>query len=248
MQLLDKYILPKCPFPSNIKAYCTTRALDNNSYRQLAPDDGFNVSVKHADISQLDANRAQLQDELQLPCAPMWLQQVHGTHIISLPTHKTLPIADGAITADANIPCAILTADCLPVLMSNSTGTQVGAIHAGWRSLAGGILRLAAERFDATDEVITWLGPAISNKHFEVGADILTAFKLDATDKDKCFTPYKKDKWLADIYALARIQLQQAGVNAIYGGEYCTFSDTNRFFSYRRDASSARMASIIWRI
>lgn len=194
-----------------------------------------------------------------------WLSQVHGTDILDLrerdltrinDTSLSVPCADGVRTHQQHQICVVLTADCLPVLMCNRQGTEVAAIHAGWQGLAKGILSEAVKSFscDAAD-VFCYLGPAISSAFYEVGEDVLCAFQQ--AEKNRCFsekvslsfTPSRNKsnkKYMADLYGLARSELNGQGCSKIYGGELCTYDDSDRFFSYRRDGVTGRMASLIW--
>jgi YfiH family protein len=210
---------------------------------------GFNLAHPEGLIlPEVQKNRSKLIRELGLSQAPQWLSQVHGTNLLRLPNQGELSTADGAITSEVNCACAILTADCLPILLTDQQGRQVAAIHAGWRGLAAGIVQRAIACFSQPKQVLVWLGPAIGAQAFVVGSDVLAAFLALDADLQHCFRPCpgSSGKWLADIYGLARHQLQSLGVTQVYGGDYCTYTDSKRFFSYRRDATYGRMASLIW--
>lgn len=183
----------------------------------------------------------------RLPAAPLWLQQVHGTVVVDAASVTDLPEADAIFSRVAGRVCAVMTADCLPVLFCDRAGSVVAAAHAGWRGLLAGVLEQTVLRMAVPPgELLAWFGPAIGPRHFEVGEEVRTAFLACDTASSAAFAPHVPGKWLADIYALARLRLQQAGVRAISGGDWCTVSDSERFFSFRRDGVTGRMASLIW--
>jgi YfiH family protein len=203
------------------------------------------------DVGQAVAkNREQLRALLKLPQEPQWLRQVHGTELLQIPAAQDLsplPEADGAVTHLAGQVLVVLTADCLPVLACSRDGQHLGAFHAGWRGLLAGILEKGVAALAVPGkEVLIYLGPAIGPEAFEVGPELRAAFVAEDPQAVSAFHEGVGDRWLADIYQLARQRLQRVGVTAIYGGGLCTFSDTE-FFSYRRDAVTGRMASLIWR-
>ncbi|MCK5359188.1 MAG: peptidoglycan editing factor PgeF, partial [Gammaproteobacteria bacterium] len=177
-----------------------------------------------------------------------WLKQIHSTKIVDLDQDNNDFKADGSTTKQIDTHCVVMTADCLPVLLTDSNGQRVAAIHAGWRGLADGILEAGVQQFNETQNVLAWLGPAIGPEKFEVGAEVIDMLAAGVEIKAGWFKPSPNNgKWLVDLYALARIRLQQAGVNDIYGGGFCTFNDEKRFFSYRRQGHCGRMATLIWR-
>jgi purine-nucleoside/S-methyl-5'-thioadenosine phosphorylase / adenosine deaminase len=177
-----------------------------------------------------------------LPAEPAWLRQVHGTRVVRLEQGGSNPEADAAVTGAKNRVCAIRAADCMPVLLVDEGATVVGAAHAGWRGLASGVLEntVAAMAVPGKD-VIAWLGPAIGPKVYEVGDEVRAVFK----EKD-AFSPTRAGHWLLDLYAVARQRLRSCGVERIFGGGYCTYSEPERFYSYRRDGTGGRMAALIW--
>ena len=202
----------------------------------------------------VSANRAKLVEELTLPSEPVWLDQVHSNKVFvteqsnSVVAAAMSPVqADASVTRKDGVVCAVLTADCLPVFFSNREGTEVAVAHAGWRGLHGGILSntLAAMRSAATDVVVS-LGPAIGPQAFEVGVDVYDAFVSKNKKNSLAFIATDEDHYLCDIYQLARIELSAIGVTGISGGGNCTFNDSNRFYSYRRNSTTGRMASLIW--
>ena len=211
-----------------------------------APWAGLNLG-DHVDDdpAHVAANRARLRQ--QLPAEPGWLRQVHSARVVELGLEPN-PEADAAFTRQPGQVCAVLTADCLPVLFCDRAGSVVAAAHAGWRGLAGGVLETTVAALQvAPGEVLAWMGAAIGPQAFQVGDDVREAFVAQHPESAAAFVPQPEPgKWLADIYALARIRLRQAGVGTIFGGGLCTFNEPDRFYSYRRDGVTGRMASLIW--
>lgn len=245
--LASRYLKPDWPAPANVRAMSTTRGL--NSDELMIGLAGFNLA-RHVQDSpdRVSQHRAKLQADLNLDRQPFWLNQTHSTKLLSLPVQAGLYDCDGSYTQAKHWPCVVMTADCLPVLLCDASGTQVSAVHAGWQGLAGGILTQAVAQFPDPSQVMVWLGPAIGPDAFEVGIDVLQAFNLDPSSKSEEFIaiPSKSNKWLGNLYALARKELAELGVTLVFGGNDCTFSDAKRFYSHRRDPSSGRMASLIW--
>jgi YfiH family protein len=239
-------IIPDWPAPKTVKSLVTTR-LGGASFGGYASLNlGTHVNDKPENVAQ---NRAILSGYTGIAESHFaWLEQVHGQTIITAKAGGEVASADGSDTSEMNLACVVMTADCLPVLLCDQTGMNVSAVHAGWRGLAGGILHNAVQRFAEPSRVMAWLGPAISQTHFEVGEDVYQAFVANNSHNKLAFKPSEvSNKWMADIYQLARIQLSEAGIDAVYGGEYCTYADEKRFYSYRRDgAVSGRMSSMIW--
>jgi YfiH family protein len=196
-----------------------------------------------AGVRALMSTRNTVQHELDrfLPSDPAWLKQVHGTQVVDLDRSADVE-GDAAITVSRNRVCAIRVADCMPVLFVDEKATVIGAAHAGWRGMSGGVLEatIAAMRVPG-ERLIAWLGPAIGPKVYEVGDEVRAAFK----EKD-AFSPTRPGHWLLDLYAVARRRLREHGVERIYGGGYCTYSDPARFHSYRRDGTGGRMAAFLW--
>lgn len=195
--------------------------------------------------------RAQLAAQLGVTQL-VFLHQVHGTAVLSLPSAETLPEADAVVSAAANSACCVLTADCLPVLLCDTRGAVVGAAHAGWRGLLDGVLEatVSALRLHTDQPLLAWLGPAIGPAAFEVGPEVRAAFVARDSQSATAFVPGRGDRWMADLYSLARQRLCNAGLSAqhLYGGGECTVSDAGRWHSWRRDGSSSgRMASVILR-
>jgi YfiH family protein len=243
------YLTPEWPAPDNVQAAITLRSKGES----CAPYDNFNLATHVGDDPQQVAlNRQQLIQQLDLNCPPLWLNQIHGNEVVAGFNSGCLPDADGCFSDRVGDCCVVLTADCLPALLCNQQGTKVAAVHAGWRGLCSGIITNALNQFDANDSVLAYLGPAISPLHFEVGQQVRESFLSKAIDREqehlleKAFTQSENDRYLADLYALARVELEQNGVNQIYGGDFCSYSQSEQFYSYRRDKDCGRNASLIW--
>lgn len=237
----EAWLIPDWPAPANVRAVCTTRA-GGCSRGAFA---GLNLAAHVGDDPEAVArNRARLRSALQLPGEPAWLEQVHGAEVIdaSLPEPRR---ADAGFTRNPGVVCAVLTADCLPVLLCAAAGSRVAAVHAGWRGLAAGVLENAVAALEKS-HLMAWLGPAIGPRAFEVGAEVRRAFVATHPECAPAFAPADGGKWRADLYALARLALRRAGVDEVYGGGECTYGDAGRFYSYRRGGVTGRMASLIW--
>lgn len=210
-----------------------------------APWASFNLGDHVGDDpAHVAANRARLRESL--PAEPGWLKQVHSARVVELGRDTDFE-ADASFTRQLGQVCAVLTADCLPVLFCDRAGSVVAAAHAGWRGLAGGVLEATVAAMRVTPgEILAWMGAAIGPQAFEVGDDVRDAFVAQHPGAAVAFLPHAPGKWLADIYALARIRLAAVGVQAVHGGGRCTFTETETFFSYRRDGTTGRMASLIW--
>jgi YfiH family protein len=183
-----------------------------------------------------------------LPAEPYWLKQVHGRGVACADDGTGSPQADAAFSRQAGTVCAVMTADCLPVLFCDEAGSVVAAAHAGWRGLAAGVLEATvAAMQEPADRILAWMGAAIGPQAFEVGEDVRKAFVTDLPASADAFRPgISAGKWWADIYLLARLRLARIGVNRVHGGGLCTFNDRQRFYSFRRDGATGRMASLIW--
>ena len=241
----DQWIVPDWPAPANVRACMTTRSggVSHGPYQSL------NLGDHVLDDAQCVAqNRTLLVEALNLPAAPMWLNQVHGTEIVQLPYNGSIPPhADGSFSREAGQVCAVMTADCLPVLLCDKQGTVVAAAHAGWRGLAAGVIENTVTAMAvAPDTVLAWLGPAIGPETFEVGPEVVTAFVDQHREARQAFRQTSQRHWLADIYALARIRLQSMGITEVSGGGFCTYGEPERFYSFRRDKITGRMAALIW--
>jgi purine-nucleoside/S-methyl-5'-thioadenosine phosphorylase / adenosine deaminase len=239
-------LYPEWPAPPSVRAAITTRAGGVSD----APWDSLNLADHVGDDPACVAeNRHRLRAQLALPAEPFWLHQVHGCDVADADEAVTgTPCAaDAAVATRPGSVCAVLTADCLPVLFCSRAGDWVAAAHAGWRGLAAGVLEHAVARapLPAAD-LLAWLGPAIGPQAFEVGSEVRAAFLADDADAAACFAPSPAGRWLADLYALARRRLVRCGVGWVGGGGLCTFTDAARFFSFRRDGATGRMASLIW--
>lgn len=240
-------LIAEWPTPATVSTLITTRegGVSQPPYASL------NLGLHVGDDPQaVAANRAILREHL--PAEPVWLEQVHGVTVIEAdclgtgPT-ATPPTADASISRTPGVVCTVMTADCLPVLLTDVAGTVVGAAHAGWRGLCGGVLEATVKAMDVPgDQIIAWLGPAIGPEAFEVGAEVRDAFLEHDQLAERAFTPITRGKYLADIYQLAKQRLSQVGVMRVFGGNFCTVIERERFYSYRRDHTTGRMASCIW--
>ncbi len=239
---MSDWIIPDWPAPGPVRAVITTRTGGHSQASFAALNLADHVGDDPAIVA---ANRAVLSERLNLPSEPLWLEQVHGCDVVEVGGDQSC--ADASTTEIPGQVCVVMTADCLPLLICNRAGTRVAAVHAGWRGLADGVIEAALERFsEGGEELLVWLGPAIGPDRFEVGDEVRAQFlTLNPADED-AFIAAGPGKWLADIYQLARSRLQAANVGYIGGGGYCTVSDAERFFSYRRDGITGRMASLIW--
>lgn len=240
---MDEWVLPDWPAPATVRAMQTTR----RGGCSVAPWDSLNLGDHVGDDpSHVLANRARLRS--RLPGEPAWLKQVHGTRVVeAMPDVSPVIEADAAFARQSGAVCVVMTADCLPVLFCNRAGTVVAAAHAGWRGLQAGVLEATiAAMAVAPGELLAWLGPAIGPARFEVGDEVRAAFIGSNPDAAEAFVPSSPGKWLADIYLLATHRLRAAGLTSIHGGGLCTVSDGERYFSYRRDGVTGRMATLIW--
>jgi YfiH family protein len=237
--------------PANIGALSTLRCggVSDAPFGDGVGGRGLNLGTHVGDrAGHVEQNRALLR--AMLPTPPVWISQVHGATVVDAAEVTGVPEADASITDKPGVVCAIQTADCLPVLFCDAQGRVVGAAHAGWRGLAAGVLEntLARMRDAGAGEILAWLGPAIGPQRFEVGEDVLSAFVALDERTRTAFRPFpdRPGKYLADIYQLARTKLASAGVQRVAGGDFCTVTDARRFYSYRRDGVTGRMASLIW--
>lgn len=241
-------IRPDWPAPPGVRAWTTTRrgGVSRDGYAELNLADHVGDSP-----AAVTANRRRVADALALPAPPLWLQQVHGVRVVDAARAMSGVAADASFSTAPTTVCTVLTADCLPVLMCDEAGQVVGAAHAGWRGLAAGVLEALVARVGACapagpQGLLAWLGPAIGPQAFEVGAEVREAFVKIHRQAAQAFRPARPGHWWADLYRLARLRLQDCGVTRIFGGHWCTHSDGEHFFSYRRDVSTGRMASLIW--
>jgi YfiH family protein len=245
-------ITPAWPVPENIRACITTRTDGQSGGAYASNNLGLHVGDDPACVM---ANRQQLSSSLGLLQSPQWLEQIHGVKVVHAKPDGLVRTADGSYSNQPGQACLVMTADCLPILVCDKSGTQVAALHCGWRSLAKGICARGVQKFSCKPSALmAYLGPAISQPHFEVGIDVLEAFFKSARNhhhRDQIAAAFISARrplhFYADIYALARAELHALGVTDIYGGDYCTYADSARFYSYRRDKTTGRMASLIWR-
>ncbi|OFZ66416.1 MAG: hypothetical protein A2V79_01525 [Betaproteobacteria bacterium RBG_16_56_24] len=269
MSILNHCIIPDWSAPKNVRALQTTRLGGISS----APYDSLNLGDHVGDVP-LAVERNRILLNTLLPSEPVWLEQVHGTVVANADMASCLPQADACTARHRAAVCVVMTADCLPVLLCDTRGSVVGAAHAGWKGLAAGVIEATVQAMDvAPQELMAWLGPAISQQSFEVGSEVRALFVADP-QAAAAFTPSplkgeggvtndlavvvgqpsqmassstrEGEKWLADLYVLARLRLNALGITNIYGGDYCTYRDSERFFSYRRDGATGRMGTFIW--
>jgi polyphenol oxidase len=231
--------------PRGVHAAFTTRI----GGLSAAPWNSFNLATHVGDDpAHVDANRARLTKVLALPASPFWLEQVHGTDVLNPASQSGPCVGDASITDTAGKVCVVMVADCLPVLFATRDGRRIGAAHAGWRGLAAGVLERTVSVLGApARELRAWLGPAISREHFEVGPEVRAAFLATDAGATDCFEVNSRGRWQADLAGLARRRLAALGVTDVSGGEWCTFADSERFFSHRRDGKGGRMAALIWK-
>lgn len=241
------------PAPANVHAVVTTRA----GGVSLLPWDSLNLGTHVGDDpAHVAENRQRLLAALRKTAfceSAQWLNQVHGVAVVEAEKKAEaralwVPDADAVGTGQKEIPCVVMTADCLPVFFCDRKGSRVAVAHAGWRGLCDGVLEATLQTFADPADVMAWMGPAIGPEKFEVGAEVREAFLQHDTAAEKAFIPsLNKGRWLADIYALAHRRLLLSGAGSVHGGGLCTVTDAARFFSYRRDGRTGRMAAVIWR-
>jgi YfiH family protein len=237
------FLEPDWSAPGRVRAAFTTRYGGVSS----GPWASFNLAAHVGDEPAAVAeNRRLLRRALALPAEPRWLEQAHGIAVAVLPAPANAP-ADAAVTFTPGNVCAVLVADCLPVFLASRSGDRVGIAHAGWRGLAAGVVEATVAALDcAAGELIAWLGPSIGPRAFEVGAEVREAFLARDAGATSAFRPANSGRWLADLPELARRRLAAAGVATATGGGLCTHADPARFYSYRRDGATGRMAALAW--
>lgn len=241
----EAWVRPDWPAPATVRALTTTRTGGVSAGEYAS----FNLATHVGDDAQAVAeNRRRLREAAGLPAEPKWLDQIHGRRIVSLdPTTPAGMAADAAVTREPGVVCAVLTADCLPLLMCDRAGHCVALAHAGWRGLAGGVVESTVDAMGvAPRDIMVWLGPAIGPATFEVGDEVRDAFMNADLASTEAFRPSPAGRWFADLYALARLRLEAMGVVEVYGGGRCTVRESESFYSYRRDGATGRMASLIW--
>jgi hypothetical protein len=237
------WIIPDWPAPESVKAFITTRAGGVSAGAHASMNPGLRPGD---DPHATEANRTRLRS--LLPQEPRWLRQVHGAAVVEADTLTGTPEADASVARNPGTVCVVMVADCIPVLLTDREGTVVAAAHAGWRGLCAGIIENTVARMEAPPaRLLAYLGPGIGPQAFEVGADVRDAFLQSDVKAHVAFRPAAPGKWLADLFLLARQRLARAGVGQISGGTDCTYSDPRRFYSYRRDRTTGRMAAVIWR-
>lgn len=248
MILQGHCITPDWPAPGNVNALQTTRKGGNSA----TPYDSFNLG-SHVGDNPLVVTRNRMLLSSLLPSEPVWLKQVHGIGVADAGHASCLPEADASITTHRGAVCVVMTADCLPILLCNEQGSVVGAAHAGWRSLCDGVIEATVSAMKVpAPSLMAWLGPAIGPAKFEVGDEVRSAFVTQhakaaaAFTASDCSASGEKIKWLADLYQLAHLRLNALGITRIYGSDLCTYSDPERFYSYRRDGATGRMGTFIW--
>lgn len=239
--LSNHLIKPLWPAPARVKAIQTTRIGGVSA----APYDALNLAMHVKDRPENVARNRQLLSRY-VPTEPVWMNQTHSTRVIDAAKSSCIENADASFTTQPNVVCVTMTADCLPVLLCDVAGTVVAAVHAGWRGLCDGVIEATiADMPVESAQLIAWLGPAIGPNAFEVGDEVREQFVSKNQQAEVAFVP-KADKWLGNLYQIATQRLQSAGVNQIYGDVDCTYSNPERFFSFRRDHDTGRMATLIW--
>jgi YfiH family protein len=243
MNPLEHCLLPDWPAPKNVRALQATRIGGVSA----APYASLNLG-DHVGDAPLAVAKNRMKLEPLLPSEPVWLKQVHGTTVVDAAQASCQPVGDASISAHAGAVCVVMTADCLPVLLCDAGGTVVGAAHAGWRGLCDGVIEATIHAMNQPPQsLMAWLGPAIGPAAFEVGDEVRAAFVAQMPEAAGAFVATGTEgKYLADIYRLARLRLAALGITRIYGGDLCTYTDKERFFSYRRDGATGRMGTFIW--
>jgi hypothetical protein len=242
MNIPSDWIVPDWPAPQKVRALITTRS--GGASRGMYAD--FNLGERVGDDAlAVTKNRETLRG--MLPAEPVWLRQLHGARVVEAQPGSLGAEADGAVARGPGRVCAVLTADCLPVLLADKGGTVVGIAHAGWRGLAAGVIENVVRAMGvAPESLIAYLGPGIGAAAYEVGIDVFDALVLANSDAARAFLPHGPGKFLADLNLVARQRLMRLGLGSIHGGNLCTYGDAGRFYSYRRDGVTGRMASLIW--
>jgi hypothetical protein len=242
MNLMAHCITPDWPATANVKSLQTSR----NGGVSAAPYFSLNLG-SHVGDNPLVVNRNRMLLEPLMPSEPVWLNQVHGVTVADAGHAGCLPQADASVSTHPGAVCVVMTADCLPILLCDEQGTVVGAVHAGWRGLCDGVIEASVKAMKvAPSTLLAWLGPAIGPSTFEVGDEVRAAFVAHQPQAAVAFIAGAEGKWMADIYQLARLRLNALGINKIYGGDLCTYSDPEQFYSYRRDGVTGRMGTFIW--
>lgn len=239
-----QWLVPDWPAPPRVRAFVTTRAGGVSEGEYASMNLGATSGDRPGDVER---NRRIVGG--LLPAAPRWLAQVHGAEVAHLDAlaPDAIAKADAAVARRAGEVCTVLTADCMPVLLCDQAGRRVAIAHAGWRGMSAGVIENAVRAMDAPAEsILAWMGPAIGPEAFEVGPEVREAFVAGDPGAGTAFHSHREGKFLADLYALARRRLARAGVAHVHGGDFCTFRERDRFFSYRREKKSGRMGAFIW--
>ena len=238
------WLEPEWPAPAGVRALSTFRGGGVSPAPYVSCNLGDHVGDSPEAVAE---NRRRLKAAAGLPAEPAWLRQVHGTNVTDLDAAADRGPADAAFTRQRGRVCAILTADCLPLVLAADSGDLVAAAHAGWRGLVGGVIEATVKALQvAPEELMAWLGPAIGPGHFEVGAEVRQAFVKGDLGAETAFVPNARGRFMADLNALARRRLAALGINRIYGSGHCTYTDGDRYFSHRRDGVTGRQATLIW--
>jgi len=243
-QIPESWLQPDWPAPDHVRAVITSRIGGVSK----PPYDSLNLSARVGDEGDdVMRNRSILQQTLALQNEPMWLKQVHGCTVADASIVERNTSADAAVCNQPAVVCAVLIADCLPVLFCDKQGKRIGIAHAGWRGLARGVIEATVDALKLDPErILVWLGPAIGPQAFEVSDEVRQVFITQDQHTENAFEQISEHKWLADIYHLALIKLSALSIKAVYGGELCTFERSEQFYSYRRNKVTGRMASLIW--
>ena len=240
------WITPAWPAPPGVRTVTTTRTGGESRPPWASLNLGNGCGDDPATVAR---NRARVLSALGIEDEPCWLDQVHGSDAVPAMCYGRAPRADASVGIAGSPPCAVLTADCLPVVLCDTSGTRIGVAHAGWRGLANGVIASCAALMEHSGrDLLAWLGPAIGPESYEVGPEVREACLAAAPGAGRAFgpSPGRKGRWLADLHAIATHQLGSLGIERVYGGEYCTYRDASRFFSYRRDGTTGRFATLAW--
>jgi YfiH family protein len=248
--MLKRYLLPDAdwPAPENVKACVTYRSRDLEHPGGGSNTISYNMSWSSGEKESVVENRSLLAEDWQWRTQPQWLKEVHGIEVVEAQPDNVEREGDAVWTDRHGLPCAILTADCLPVIFCDVNGRKVAAAHAGWRGMVRGVLEETVRKIGvAPEHLLAWFGPAISQPHYEVGPEVRDAFMNVDQKAEAAFIPGNSDRYYCDLYALARMRLDRVGVKQVYGGGLCTYSDPAHWFSYRRDgARKGCLATVVW--
>lgn len=239
-----EWLEPEWPAPRHVRVVSTLRS----GGASKAPYASLNLAAHvDDDAGSVRENRRRLREATGVPSEPLWLEQVHGCEVVEAAGQDSVPRADSAFATGPGRVCAVMTADCLPVVLADRAGTRVAVAHAGWRGLAGGVVEATVAALGGDPAgLLAWLGPAIGQRAFEVGPEVREAFIGRLPDAGACFERNHRGRFQADLYGIARTALARAGVGAVYGGGWCTATEEARFFSFRRDGITGRMATLAW--